>query len=90
MSKIKMKCPYCNRDMKISEPPSPVMAPLFSQFQDCNGGLFGRHDLIQWCSVDNTFQTKNGKIAQELAKKGYEVRTKGDSYEIVAGKKVKF
>ena len=83
----KAKCPYCGRNMKISKPPSPGMAPLFSQFQDCKGGLFGRHDLIQWCSADNTFQTKNGKIARELAKKGYKVRNKGDSYEIFKGEK---
>ena len=82
-----MKCPYCNRDMKISKRPSPALAALSSKFQDCEGGLFGRHDLIQLCSMDNTFQTKSGIIAQNLAKKGYEVCAKGDRYEIVAKEK---
>ena len=82
-----MKCPHCGRDMKISKPPSPGLAPVFSQFQDCKGGLFGRHDLIQWCSTDNTFQTNSGIIASGLDKKEYEVRPKGDHYEIVAKKK---
>jgi len=85
-----MNCPYCGRNMKVSKSPSPAMAPFFVKLQYCEGGLFGRHDLIQWCSVDNTFQTKSGKIAHELAKKGYEVRSKGDSYEIVAREKAKF
>jgi hypothetical protein len=70
--------------MKISKPPSPALMQLSSQFHDCEGGLFGRHDLIQWCSIDNTFQTKSRIIANGLAKKGYEVREKGDHYEIVA------
>jgi hypothetical protein len=63
------------------------MAPFFSKLQGCEGGLFGRHDYIQWYSMDNTFQTKSGIIAHGLAKKGYEVRSKGDHYEIVAKEK---
>ena len=82
-----MKCPHCGRDMKKSKPPSPGLAPLFLQFRDCKGGRFGRHDLLQWCSVDNTFQTKSRMIANGLAEKGYEVRSKGDHYEIVAKEK---
>ena len=82
-----MKCPYCDRDMNISKPPSPALMQLSSKFQDCEGGFFGRHDLIQWCSMDNTFQTKSRIIANGLTKKGYEVRGKGDHYEIVAKEK---
>jgi hypothetical protein len=80
--------------MKSSKAPSPAVAPLFSKFLDCEGGIFHRHDLIQYCSIDNTFQTKSGNIAHELAEKGYEVRVsarttagRADSYEIAAKKK---
>jgi len=69
--------------MKISKPPSPALKQLSSSFQDCEGGLFGRHDLIQYCSMDNTFQTKSRIVSNELAKKGYEVRATGDHFEIV-------
>jgi len=82
-----MNCPYCGRNMKVSKPTSPAMAPFFVKLQYCEGGLFGRHDLIQWCSIDNTFQTKSGIIANGLAKKGYEVRPEGNHYEIVAKEK---
>lgn len=85
-----MKCPYCGREMKIPKAPSPAVAAAFSinQIVGCEGGTFRRHYYIQYCGIDNTFQTKSGEIARELAKKGYEVRAKAGSYEIVAKKKV--
>jgi len=57
--------------MKSPKAPSPAVAAVFSS---CEGGIFHRHDYIQYCGIDNTFQTRSGKIASELAKKGYDVR----------------
>ena len=77
MTKTKVKCLYCGREMKAMNE-MPVLS-------HCEGGLFSKHDIIQWTSIDNTFQTKSGKMARELAKKGYEVRRHGEKgfFEIV-------
>jgi hypothetical protein len=58
------------------------LLPLMSH---CDGGFFGKHDLIQWTSIDNTFQTKSEKMASELAKKGFNVVRHGQRgfFEIV-------
>lgn len=77
MTKTKVKCPYCGREMKAMKG-----VPFMSH---CEGGLFRKHDIIQWTSIDNTFQTRSGKMARELAKKRYEVRRHGEKgfFEIV-------
>jgi hypothetical protein len=77
IQKMKVKCPYCGREMKAAKE-----MPLMSY---CEGGLFRKHDTIQWTLIDNSFQTKNGKMVSELAKKGYEVRRHGQQgfFEIV-------
>lgn len=71
-----MECPYCGREMKISnrDLPSPFQLP------GCEGGFLHRHEVILWCG--DKFLTGSREISRELADRGYRVRKVGDEYDI--------
>ena len=69
------QCPCCGREMRHSSTGSGLS-------WHCSGRFLRGHPLIQWFSLDDSFQTKSPKVAQRLAERGYRIERAGNFYNI--------
>lgn len=67
-----MNCPYCGRAMERSGP----------MMETCEGNPGAKHEPIQYCSIDRSFQTYSDQIAQRFRQQGHRVDKPGKMYDI--------